>query len=73
MATNDRRKYRYELCALIAAKGMSTRKLSLVLGKHENTAYRWCYGWNEPNARDMVRLSEILGVSVERIVRIFAD
>lgn len=61
-----------ELQVIIKESGYNGLKLAKMLGYSQSVVYGWAEGRREPCARDMVRLAEILNVSVERIVRIFA-
>ncbi len=62
-----------ELKTLIQASEYNALELAKMLGYSQSVVYNWTYGNREPCARDMIRLAEILNVSVERIVRIFGD
>jgi transcriptional regulator with XRE-family HTH domain len=62
-----------ELKTLIKHSKYNALQLSKILGYSPSVVYGWYYGIREPCARDMLRLSELLNVSVERIVRIFGE
>lgn len=62
-----------ELWDLIKATGHNCLWISRKLGYSNAVAYDWTYGTREPCAMDMIRLSDILKVPVERIVRIVAE
>ena len=64
---------RAELKTLIKESGYNSLRIAKMLNYSQSVVYNWTYGKNEPCARDMVRLAEILGVSIERIVLIFAN
>lgn len=58
--------------SLLKAKGMTAYKLSQELGyKDKYTVYKWIYGKGEPNAATMLRLTILLDVSAEEILKIF--
>lgn len=59
--------------ALLKAKGVTAYKLSQLLGyKDKSAVYKWIYGKGEPNAATMLRLMNILDISAEEILRVFA-
>ena len=62
-----------ELRNLIRQSGHKAYIISEKLGYSPSNIYHWLNGDCAPCARDMLRLAEILDVSVERIVRIFAE
>ncbi|MBQ8323207.1 MAG: helix-turn-helix transcriptional regulator [Clostridia bacterium] len=60
---------------LLRSRNINARKLGELLGykdKSRTTVYKWVYGKGEPNAATMLRLMEILDVSAEEILRVFA-
>lgn len=58
--------------ALLKSRGMTAYKLSQALGlKDPYRAYKWVQGKSEPNAATMLRLTVVLGVSAEEILRVF--
>jgi hypothetical protein len=61
-----------ELWDLIKEKGYNCLRLARKLGYSDVVVYDWTYGTREPCAMDMIRLSDVLKVPVERIVRIVA-
>lgn len=62
-----------ELQTLIKKSGYNPLQIAKMLHYTQSVVYNWAYGNKEPCARDMVQLAEILGVSIERIVLIFAN
>jgi transcriptional regulator with XRE-family HTH domain len=62
-----------ELKTLIKESGYNSLQIAKMLNYSQSVVYNWTYGKNEPCAKDMVRLADMLGVSVERIVLIFAN
>ena len=59
---------------LLKARGITAYALAKELGyKASNTVYKWIYGQGEPNAATMLKLTLILNVSAEKILRIFAE
>lgn len=67
-------KKRTLLSNLLKERGITAYKLSAMLGYKDKTAiYKWIYGKSEPNAKTMLKLSEILNVSAEEILKIFSD
>lgn len=58
---------------LLKARGITAYALAKVLGYKANAVYKWIYGQGEPNAATMLKLTLILDVSAEEILRIFAE
>ncbi len=61
---------------LLKARKITAYKLSQMLGYKDaskTTVYKWIYGRSEPNAATMLQLTEILSVSAEEILKIFAE
>ena len=58
---------------LIKSKGFTTYSLAERIGRSNTTVYRWTNGINEPSCKMIVKLSEVLEVSVELLVIIFAN
>lgn len=58
---------------LLQARKITAYKLSQLLGyKDRSAVYKWIYGSGEPNAATMLKLTAILDVSAEEILKIFA-
>ncbi|MBQ8428602.1 MAG: helix-turn-helix transcriptional regulator [Clostridia bacterium] len=58
---------------LLQSRKITAYKLSLLLGyKDRSAVYKWIYGQGEPNAATMLKLMELLDISAEEILRIFA-
>lgn len=65
---------RPKLKQLLDARGITPCALSKRLGyKDERAVYKWIYGIAEPRAAVMLKLTEILDVSAEEILRLFAE
>lgn len=64
---------RTKLKELIDQAGYKPYILSLKMGYSHSVVYGWLKGQHEPYARDMIRLSKLLNVDVETIVRIFGE
>ena len=62
-----------KLRELINESGYKPYILSEKLGHNKSCVYHWINGRYEPCARDMVKLSKLLNVPVERIVMIFGE
>lgn len=61
---------------LLQSRKITAYKLSKILGYKDSsrtTVYKWVQGKAEPNAATMLKLTEILDVSAEEILRIFAE
>ena len=61
---------------LLRSRNINASKLGELLGykdKSRSTIYKWIYGKGAPNASTMLKLMEILDVSAEEILRIFAN
>lgn len=48
--------------------GISAAKLAEILGVHANSVYGWIDGKYEPNGRNLVQLSSILGCSPDYLL-----
>lgn len=66
-------KKRIEFKNLLKEKRITGDKLAKILGYSNGAIYAWVGGKSEPNTTTILTLSEILGVSVEKIVRIFGE
>ena len=62
-----------KLREVIDQSGYKPYVVSEKLGHNKSTIYHWLHGKNEPCAKDMIKLAEILKVPVEQIVRIFGE
>ena len=59
---------------LLQSRNITAYKLSEMLGYDDRgTVYKWIYGKSEPNAATMLKLIEILDISAEEILRMFAE
>ena len=63
--------YKNELSRLIKERGHNPLRLAKRFNYSPSVVYNWTYGIREPSAYDMLRLSNVLQVPVETIVRIF--
>lgn len=61
-----------ELQELILNSGWKPYVLSTRLGHNQSTIYHWINEDYEPCCKDILKMSELLNVPVERLVRIFA-
>ena len=52
---------------------MTAYRLSKILGYKDHAVYKWIYGKGEPNAETMLKLTEILNVSAQEILKMFAE
>ena len=71
-----RNKKRQAFADLLRSRNITACKLGQMLGykdKSYTTVYKWVYGQSAPNAATMLKLMEILDVSAEEILRIFAE
>ena len=71
-----RNKKRQAFADLLRSRNVTAFKLGQELGykdKSDTTVYKWVYGQSAPNAATMLKLMEILDVSAEEILRIFAE
>lgn len=69
-----KRRTRFE--NLLKSRKITAYKLASLLGYKDSTkttVYKWIYGLGEPNAAMMLKLTEILGVSAQEILEIFAE
>ena len=65
---------RQEFARVLRLRGVTAYKLSKELGLKDRTSvYKWIYGKGAPNAATMLRLMDILDVSAEEILRMFAE
>jgi plasmid maintenance system antidote protein VapI len=69
----SKKKKRYALNNLIYEKGLYPYQVSEMLGYSKGVAYAWIDGRREPCAKDIIRLAEVLGTSVENMVMIVAN
>ncbi len=56
---------------LMKQKRWSCVTLGKEIGRHRATVWNWVNGRNEPSLAEVVRLAEVLEVSVEEVVRCF--
>lgn len=69
-------KRRTRLENLLKSRKITAYKLASLLGYKDSTGttvYKWIYGVSEPNATTMLKLTEILDVSAQEILEIFAE
>ena len=69
-------KRRTRLENLLKSRKITAYKLAQALGYKDETrttVYKWIYGISEPNAATMLKLTEILEVSAQEILEIFAE
>ena len=69
-------KRRTRLENLLKSRKITAYKLAQRLGYKDETrttVYKWIYGTSEPNAATMLKLTEILEVSAQEILEIFAE
>ena len=65
---------RKEFARVLRLRGITAYKLSQMLGLKDKThVYKWIYGKGAPNAATMLRLMDILDVSAEEILQMFAE
>ncbi len=65
---------RKEFARVLRLRGITAYRLSQMLGyKDPYHVYKWIYGRGAPSAATMLRLMEILDVSAEEILRMFAE
>ena len=61
-----------ELEELIRSKGFTYNSLAKVMGKSTTTIKRWADGINEPNCKDIIKLSQVLKTPIATIVKMIA-
>ena len=69
-----KRRTRFE--NLLKSRKITAHKLAGLLGYKDSTkttVYTWIYGISEPNAAMLLKLTEMLGVSAQEILEIFAE
>lgn len=54
-----------------AKKELSQKKLAEIMGVTRQTVFNWEQKTNQPNASAMLKLSEVLDVSIEEVVRFY--
>ena len=58
------------LKVVLAEKKVTNRLLAEKLGKDETTVSKWCTNNLQPNLETLIRMSEILGVEVQDLIRV---
>lgn len=61
---------------LLKSRNVTAYKLTKELGYKDDsrsTVYKWVQGVSEPNAATMLKLTEILDVEADELLRIFAN
>ena len=61
---------------MLKSRNITAYKLAGLLGYKDSTkttVYKWVYGVSEPSAATMLKLMEILDVSAQEILEIFAE
>lgn len=58
------------LKVVLAEKKVTNRLLAEKLGKDEATVSKWCTNNLQPNLETLIRMSEILGVEVQELIRV---
>jgi transcriptional regulator with XRE-family HTH domain len=58
------------LKVVLAEKKVTNRLLAEKLGKDEATVSKWCTNNLQPNLETLIRISEILGVEVQELIRV---
>ena len=53
---------------LLKQKRMTQRELAKRIGTHEDTLSRWMTGQRQPSAYALLRISRVLGVSMEELM-----
>jgi transcriptional regulator with XRE-family HTH domain len=74
MKKETKRREKFE--ALLRSRGITAYKLAKELGYADSsrtTVYKWIYGKSEPNAATMLKLTVLLDVTAEEILKIFAE
>lgn len=66
-------KQREKLARLLELKGMSAYALAKAIGYKPQTVYNWVYGHGTPTPALMLKMTEILGVSAQEMLEIFAE
>ncbi|MBQ3221159.1 MAG: helix-turn-helix transcriptional regulator [Clostridia bacterium] len=66
-------KRREKFVQILEQKGMSAYALAKVIGYKPQTVYNWVYGHGTPTPVVMLDLVEILGVSAQEILEMFAE
>lgn len=66
-------KKRTKFQELLKAQSITAYKLSKILGYKDHAVYQWIYGRGEPSAATMLKLTEILNVSAQEILEMFAE
>lgn len=68
------KKRRIKFENLLKERNLTAYELSDWLGYRDHyTVYKWIYGKGEPNAATMLKLTVLLEVSAEEILKIFAE
>lgn len=58
------------LKVVLAEKKVTNRLLAEKLGKDEATVSKWCTNNLQPNLETLIKMSEILGVEVQELIRV---
>lgn len=66
-------KKRTKFQELLKDRKMTAYRLSKILGYKDHAVYKWIYGKGEPNAETMLKLTEILNISAQEILKMFAE
>ena len=66
-------KRRKKLIDILEKKAMSGYALARAVGYQPQTVYNWIYGSGTPSPEAMLKMTKILNVSAEEILKIFAE
>ena len=66
-------KQRERLARILEQKGMSAYALAKAVGYKPQTVYNWVYGHGTPTPAVMLKIMDILGISAQEILGLFAD
>lgn len=58
---------------VIKKRGFTQESLGTKMNKSHTTIYRWCKGKSEPSCADLIKLSKIINVKIESLVKYFAN
>lgn len=64
---------RRNLQKAIKKSGLTVIKVSQILGYGDNAVAKWIYGKGEPSAAIMLKLTEILNVTADEVLKMFAE
>ena len=64
---------RKKLEAALAQKKLTMYRVAKMIGVESPVAYYWLWGDSVPSIRNMIKLKEILGVSGDEILEMFAE